>query len=136
MFEHLKKIFRLKKEEEKIGVEDIEPVVAIEPLHEPVKEDDDDVGSGQAPRISKDYAPYNIKGVDETGEYFQYKNGRLSEYTVHDIVQVKEVLYDYNAFPDIKSFNSLLPFSNTVISRILWNVENGVYDEWLPQDSC
>ena len=81
------------------------------------------------PRINKPYKKYNIIGVKDN--HFTYVNGKQTDYTVDTIKEVEENIRDYEAYPTLDSFNKLLPYSNSIRNRILWNIENGAYDKWI-----
>lgn len=81
------------------------------------------------PRINKPFKKYNIIGVKDN--HFTYANGRKTDYTVDTICEVEKNIKNYEAYPSLDSFNTLLPYGNNMRDRILWNVENGTYDKWI-----
>ena len=73
---------------------------------------------------------YIIHKLD--GEHFVYANGKKSSYTVSDIVKLKKELGNFNDYPSNYSLGKLIDSTvKSTYNRIIWNVEEGVYDKWI-----
>lgn len=77
----------------------------------------------------------HVKKMDIFGlrdNRFVYKNNHLSPFTVEDLVKVKKELLNFEEYPTNKSLGELLGVSSpNIYNRVIWNLEEEVFDEWI-----
>lgn len=77
----------------------------------------------------------HVKKMDIFGlrdNHFVYKNNHLSPFTVEDLIKVKKELLNFEEYPTNKSLGELLGVSSpNIYNRVIWNLEEGVFDEWI-----
>jgi regulator of replication initiation timing len=80
-------------------------------------------------RVVKHYEAYKIKGLSDG--LFKFSNGHVSTFDIHQVLEIKNNLYNYNTYPTILSFQEIVYLTEPSLERLIWNVENGIFDRYL-----
>ncbi len=72
---------------------------------------------------------YTITGLDSYN-YFKFVK-TTSSYTINDVIKIKEAIPNFKDYPTNESLIKLCHNRGRVNERIIWNIEEGVFDKWI-----
>lgn len=60
-------------------------------------------------------------------------NGHILKYNINDIISLKEKIPNTKQYPSVKSISEEMNLSHMTVSSVIWNIEEGYYDEIINQ---
>lgn len=73
---------------------------------------------------------YTITGLDSYN-YFKFVK-TTSSYTINDVIKIKEAIPNFKDYPTNESLIKLCHNGGRYVNeRIIWNIEEGVFDKWI-----
>ena len=76
----------------------------------------------------------DVIGLDDNGGIRHGRRYVSHSYNIQDIIKCKNELDNFKDYPTIQSFSTILGTDNiSVLERIVWNVEEGTYDDLIDE---
>lgn len=123
-----RKLLRLTKRYNKLKNEKIELINENDSLKKQLQDLNNKYGIREK-RISKPYEVYKIIGLVDN--LFKFSNGHLSSFNISQISEIKDNLYNYTEYPTISSFQEIVYLTEPSLERLVWNIEQGIFDRYL-----